>query len=124
MFQPLPQNKKTPALASTTTTNELAEAVRGLGQIVTGPNRNNRRRKAADFCLVLQNGTDPDGNPMYDIYDLDDTDHANKLNVDPVVPENWRSADLTYTAGTSGIYQVDADQLFFLAVWDEAAICL
>jgi hypothetical protein len=70
----------------------------------------------AQGCLVQQNGTDPNGDPTYDIFHLDDTDHANKLNDDPVVPEQFRDADVNYTAGDSGIFQVDLDGIFFL--WD------
>jgi hypothetical protein len=77
---------------------------------------------AARFCLVVQNGSDPDGDPTYDIYSIGDTGHTQKLNGDPVVPENYRSPDLTYTAGTSGIAQ-SINGEWWLLVCDEAPSC-
>jgi hypothetical protein len=78
---------------------------------------------ASQMCLVQQNGVDANGDPKYDIFDLDDTDHESPLNDDPVVPENYRSADVFYTAGNSGIFEMDRQGNTFLFVFDEVVNC-
>jgi hypothetical protein len=77
----------------------------------------------SQFCLVVQNGVDGNGDPAYDIYALGDTGHTRTINDDAVVPENYRDPDLTYTAGTSGQYQIDPSGNIFLLVSDEAPVC-